>query len=226
MLLMGPDLGYRPVKPALLQKVSARTDVALPAFGVATSVGDLLVWIGVTRSGLTSGHPDQDTWTDLIGHSVGFPRDDNTNENSMEAWGLVVPTSRSAYTRTLNRSTGTLWHIPGGGLAGLTEIDLSDQAASTVHDLGSLGTLAADRIALMCIGAGQDLNNTWTITPGVWTSDFLASRDTDASNADSFFGQNFPYSWFGHTAGTGVAARARVDANLSNRWGGICILLA
>jgi len=228
MLLQGPDRGYRPVPPRIVQKTSARAGDALPAFAVATTAGHMLIWVGVTRSGTTAGHPDQDAgWVQIDPGGVQFPRDDNTNENAMQAWALYpIATPRSSYTRTLNRSTGTLWELAGVGLAGITVTTLSDQGSNSVHDMGSLGVLSSDRIALMCIGAGQDLNITWTITPYVWTSDFLASRDTDASNVDTFFGQNFPFSWHGHTIGAGASVRARIDANLSNRWGGICILLA
>jgi hypothetical protein len=227
MLLQWPDTGFRAVRPAIRQVATSRSGAGNPTFASPTLPGSLLAWLGVTRAGTTPGHPDDDAGWFQQGADIGFPRDDNTNENTLQAWlldGVVTP--RTVYNRTLQRSNGTLWEITGARAAGVTMVSLADQASNSTHDLGSLGVLSSDRIALMVIGSGRDLGNTWTITPGVWRSRFLCSRDSDASGVDSFFGQNFPYSWHGDAIGAGVALEASIATNLSDRWGGICIVLA
>jgi len=227
MLLFGPG-PLRPSLPTVRQMVYARAGNAFPAFGAATLVGSTLIYHYVTRSGTTSAtSPNEEAWTQLDPGGCQFPRDDNTNENPFGASGATVTVGRTTYTRALNRSNAVLWELTGVGLGGITVLTLSDQGSSTTHDLGSLGVLLTDRIALMTIGMGQDLNVTKTMVPsGVWAPDCMMSRDTDSSGSNVLNGQNFPYSWHGHMTGTGASARAQCDATSADRWGGICTLFA
>jgi len=208
----------------IVQITQARDGNALPAFAVPTTVGNHLIYRSVTRSGTTPRHPNEETWTDMIGHAVTFPRDDNTGTNNIEAWTAPVTVGRTTYTRYINNSTAVLMEVSGADPASATEVDLSGQSSNTVHDLGSLGTLDSHHLALLTIGMGRDLDYSMTITPGVWAVEFLTSRDSDAI-ANTFFGHNFPYAWWGHVIGSGSAVQASITADLSDRWGGIALVV-
>jgi hypothetical protein len=224
MLLQPPGGPWLPLPPTIVQATFCRAGNVIPAFGVATTVGNKLLYMATERDN-TCVVPLQETWTDLVGHTVQFQRDGGANEQGQVAYATEVTVARTSYSRSLNRCNLVIWEIANTSLAGITGLDLSDQASGPVHDLGSLGVLDANRLAFAMIGMGGDFG--YSITPdAAWVVDFLAGRDLQSTTNSLGGTPNYPGTWWGHLVGPNATVRARIQNTSSHKWGGIAVLLA
>ncbi len=222
MLLEPPQGPYRPTLPAIVQTATRRTPNpgADHIFPSATTVGSLLLYL-VTRRQAAASAPGQETWTTL--GTGQFQRTSDTTENGFGAYACICTVSRTQYD--IFGTTQVLYEIAGSSLAGLTiPTPISDHASSTAVDLGSLGSPDATRLAFALFGFGPDLTSV-TVTPGVWVRDFYAGRDADSGGTDTL-NTAFPYSYYAHTTGTGAALEASVGLSVTQKYGGIAVLLA
>jgi hypothetical protein len=209
--------------------------------------GNLLVWIAGKRdlagAGTGPNTPNTDVaydrwgagaWTDGTPGATRVVWDDpRAYLNGMKLWYKTADSTEQG-CKLDEYTAGVCYEVSGATIAGATFVHQDQQTFASTYALGSLGTPASGKIALLILGLGagaaDPVSPLVVLNPGVWVRDLHADGfgAVWAGNSNSIaFNQPAPLeSWIGHTTTTGAALAATITDTYTHNWAGLAVVLA
>ena len=210
--------------------------------------GNLLVYMACKRTdGVRSGPgaPNTDValarwgagaWTNATPNTddVAVAWDDPRayEDNLKLYWKVADDDSQDCYLDEYTVSA--CWELSGSTMTGATIVYQNLHAAGTTRAIGSLGTPAANQVALLMVAMGAGAASPVPVLVALNTGDWIRDIHGDGyahtwpseSNSIGFNQPAPPETWIGHQITDGSALAATVTDTYSHKWGGIAVLLA